>query len=147
MSEFKDYTPENAEQDTPAPYPDVIEMEALRAKVAQLEKERQEKPKTAIETMVANDPDTTIVETEEGNFVLKRAPHSKWLPYFGRVMEVSISEKGEQTVGLGDYDAAAEFVFKHMLVSPKIAMDDIKDFTVLLNIAMEGIAHQMSPGN
>ena len=142
MSDFNGIVP-GEEQVTPAFSPDVVELEELRAKVAQLE---SEKPKTAIETMVANDPNTTIVKTDEGDFVLKRAPHSKWLPYFGKVMSVSF-ENGQQVIKLGDYDAAAEFVFTHMLVSPKVTMDDIKNFSVVLSVAMEGIAYQMTTGN
>lgn len=99
-----------------------------------------------LDKMVAADKNTTLVETEEGTFILKRAPHSIWLKYFGRIMRFTTKD-GETQAELVDFGAAAEFVFKHMLVRPRVSIDDIKDFTVVMALAGEGIAFQMSTGN
>lgn len=136
--------------ETPALF--VEEETDYKAEVERLKKqlaEAESKPENVVslENMVANDPNAKLVETSEGKFLLKKTGHAKWLKYFGKIMKFTVGDNGKTEVTLDDFGKAAEFVFQHMLVRPKVTIDDIKDFSNVMAITSAGISLQMTEGN
>lgn len=117
----------------------------LEAKLA--EKENPTTGNETLDNMVAMDKNTKIIEVGGTSYVLKRRPHSQWLKYFGKIMSFTTGDTGGSVMEINDLGVASEFVFDHMLVRPKVGIDEVENFTDLMEITMEGISFQMTSGN